>query len=421
MRLNKIFFSLFLITALAFSVSSLDSKDGGKTDYFGTLEYLPPNITYSFYINQTSGNITFAGLNESNFNQYIQIPFDSSNDFNVRINYVWYHGWFDTEYLYLDEFVPTGIFYSSNLTTEISNGTYSTQFFLEEIPFLNITNVTINATVNNNTGQSFIQFNDYEFNSSSSSILLNNTLVASHIYLPMLLETRLLHGSNNALELHLWVKDDFNGISLEPHWTSVLHTANEDAIQLLTPADNLEIQTTFTEAQVDFTFFVNKSLFNPKDMPSCLIRVKDDGSIFELNSTFNESTWQGRGSSIFSLGDYNWRVVCKDSLKTIQSARNSFNIRQLVPIEEEEEEEEEEEGRRRRVITLPLNNLSLNTTESENDSSNNPISFITGAVIGLVGKKGTFIIGLLLVIVGLAALVVYNREHFGLIKKDQKL
>ncbi len=416
MRFN-ILFSLILVVILAFSVSSLHFKDQRQADYFGTVEYLPPNITYSFYINHTSQSITFIGLNESNFNHYIQIPFDSFNDFKFRINYVWYHGWFDTEYLYLDEFVPIEIFYSSNSTTEIFNGTYWDQFFLEEIPFLNITNATVNVTVNSNTNQSIIEFIEYGLNSTANTILLNDTLVASHISLPMLLETRLLQTNGN-LELHLWVKDDFNGISLEPHWTSVLHSVNEDAIRLISPQNNLEIQTLSSESGVDFTFFVNKSLFNPRDMPSCSIQVNGGNNIFELNSTLDESSWQGQVNSVFSLGDYDWRVSCRDSIKSIRSASNSFSIRQFIVVEEEPEQEE---GGRRRKITIPIANLSLNSTELDNSSSNNPISFITGAVIGLVGEKGTFIIGLVMVIVGLATLVVYNREHFGLVKKDRKL
>ncbi len=415
MNLIKLFL-LLLIFYLAFSVSSLDSKGFSKSDYFGTLEYLPPNITYSFYINNTSDNITFTGLNESNFHQSIQIPFDSSNNFNVKINYVWYHGWFDTAYLYLDEFVSTGVFYSSNSTVEISNGTYWSQFFLEDIPILNATNVTVNVTVNNNTGESNIELVEYGLRSSSNTILLNDTLVASHVYLPMLLETRFLQTNSN-LELHLWIKDDFNGTSLEPHWTSVLHSVNEHAIQLVSPDDNLEIQTTSSEVQVDFTFFVNKSLFNPKDVPSCLIYIDGAGSKFKLKSTFDESSWLGHGSSVLSLGDYDWKVLCRDSIKSVQSVSNSFNIIQLIPTKDDKEEEE---GGRRR-ITLPIQNLSLSSIQLERDSGKSAISFITGAVIGLFGEKGTFIIGLLLIIIGLASLVVYNREHLGLVKKDRKL
>lgn len=412
MRRSNLFLFLFVIFILTFSVSSLDFKDS-VTDYFGTLEY-SSNLTYYFYINQTSETITFAGLNESNFNHYIQIPFDSSHNFNVRINYVWYHGWFDAKYLYVDEFVPAGIFYS-NLSTEISNGTYWNQFFLEEIPFLNITNVTVNATVKKNINRSSISLIEYGLNSTSDMILLNDTLVASHIYLPMLLETRLF-GLNN-LELHLWIKDDFNGVSLDPHWTSILHSVDGETIQLLYPENNLEIKTTSTDSQVEFTFFVNKSLFSPKDVPYCLIYVNDDNGLFEINSTFNESNWHGKGNSILSLGDYDWNVLCKDSLKSIQSDSLSFRIIQFIPIGEEEEKEEE--GRRRK--SLSPENVSNNTIQLANNSRGNPLSLITGAVIGVFGEKGAFIIGLLFIILGLVALVVYNREHFGLIKKDHKI
>lgn len=67
-----------------------------------------------------------------------------------------------------------------------------------------------------------------------------------------------------------------------------------------------------------------------------------------------------------------------------------------------------EEGGRRRI---PLNFTDLSTTpDNSNEDNGSFFSQITGAVIGVLGKRGTLGVGIFIVVVAVATIVVYNRR-----------
>ena len=81
-----------------------------------------------------------------------------------------------------------------------------------------------------------------------------------------------------------------------------------------------------------------------------------------------------------------------------------------------------EEGGRRRVQTTQslLQNLSLGNTPEDNEekaANNSVISLITGAVVGTLGNKTLFAALIFILVAGGAALVIYNRERLGIVKK----
>lgn len=67
-----------------------------------------------------------------------------------------------------------------------------------------------------------------------------------------------------------------------------------------------------------------------------------------------------------------------------------------------------EEGGRRRI---PLNFTDLSTTpDNSNEDNGSFFSQITGAVIGVLGKRGALGVGIFIVVVAVATIVVYNRR-----------
>lgn len=420
-KFNKI--SLYLTMGLMlvlslFFVASV-SNFGYEGDYFGTLNYFE-QYNYSFYINQSAKHITFTGL-EPISNQYAVVPYNSSNEFLVRINYIWEQGWFDTLNLYVNEYAPTPTFYASNVS-EISPGIYFASFMVDEIPYFDFRNVTLNVTLNNLTGESFIESSEYPIlNSSSKMFLVNNTQVSGHIYLPILLETRFVQNiDQNTAQLHINVKTDFSQNGLSTHWVNALHTPLEEYIQLVSPSNNQLFQTTSNEMNIDFQFFINQSLFNSTENVGCISQVINNNTFLELPSIVNNLTLEGNSNLSMAPGNYKWRAYCKTSQDIIVSQVNSFIIEKVALPEETITltDNDDDGGRRRRPINS-LENLSLSQTQNitADDSRNSAISLITGAVIGVLGEKGTMWLGVFIVLLAITLLIIYNREQFGLVKK----
>jgi len=80
--------------------------------------------------------------------------------------------------------------------------------------------------------------------------------------------------------------------------------------------------------------------------------------------------------------------------------------------------DDDDDGGRRVPILLGNDN-----PESEADvlgsNERNGWSAITGAVTGVIGKKGALGLGILVVIIGAAGLLVHNRDKLGLVKKSE--
>lgn len=403
-------FSLVLACSLASAIGTVLSDD-----YFGSLEY-SSNSTYSFYINDTSKTIDFWGANESNMHQSITIP-HQGNQFMQRINHVWYHGWFDTRNLYLNEYIPLAIIYSE--TANLSNEAYLSNFIIPNLPVRDLEHVSLMVEINELNQSSKIESTTHEkLNSDSYLFSVFNESVSPHFYGDIAIEARLIdqgNGSKN-IELHLWLKDDIAENEFNPHWTSPLTSIHGKFISLLSPSNAQSIETSGNEANIEFIFATNLSLIT-KEPFSCSLLIEGNNLTNPITySNENLTTWYA--NSTLPLGNYNWSAHCQTSEKVYFSDISHFNIAQTQP--ETRIIPQEEGGRRRRVIT-PIENLDLRGSPNILDTSDNsPISLITGAVIGTLGKRGTLGIGLFILILGLALLIVYNREHLGLMKKKSK-
>ncbi len=81
---------------------------------------------------------------------------------------------------------------------------------------------------------------------------------------------------------------------------------------------------------------------------------------------------------------------------------------------------DDDEGSRRVLNKLPLTNLSNTLSDKQNleIEQSSGLSRITGAVIGVFGKRGTLGIGIFIVVLGVVGLLVYNRKRFGFVKVD---
>ena len=186
---------------------------------------------------------------------------------------------------------------------------------------------------------------------------------------------------------------------------------------------------------VEFNFVATKYDFHDGDYISCsvIIMNEDATEAVELDALLNEATGAGTAQYLFTTsGQYKWKVVCSNNRgQSWNSIDSPFSIVFVAPLAPEEPSvvvnnpvvsSNDNEGNGRRRASLPLTPLSTTpgtgnqTSQSSKDSGSNGFSAITGAVVGLFGKKGALGIGIFLVVVGLVALVVYNRAFLGIVK-----
>ncbi|MGV8142600.1 MAG: hypothetical protein ACP5NS_03105 [Candidatus Pacearchaeota archaeon] len=170
---------------------------------------------------------------------------------------------------------------------------------------------------------------------------------------------------------------------------------------------------------------------------SAFVRI-NDLNVKEIEATTDLASSVGKAEGSFAVGDYKWFISCQNDLGKWNSAERVFSVTAPVvvipPTNSGSTEEEtptvssssndDDEGSSRRFNTLPLNALSnptanannLQTTDSSTDSQENQPAGITGAVIGALGRTGALGIGIFIALVGVIALVVYNRERLGFVK-----
>ena len=209
-----------LIVNVAGNNGNSSTNTGGN--YSGYIEYML-NYTYYFYINQSSQTITFDGVNNSNQYDHFVVPFDSSNHFNKRINYVWFEGWFDNQNLYLNQYVETCETYMDT-ASEISPGVYYADFMFPEIAYTGLTNISSDITINTNNGKHTIYPIQYPQLTSTKDVD-SIWQTAGHAYGALLFETKLVQsGGQNIIEMPLWVKEDLGINGLNPRWTSPLQS-----------------------------------------------------------------------------------------------------------------------------------------------------------------------------------------------------
>lgn len=413
MKKYLLFVSLLFLFCMGFSLSAAFPNQ----DYFGFFDYTPHfNVTYLFHIDSNHSIISFKGINDSNSIHYASFPFDNSSSFTHRINYVWYYGIFNETHLMTSSYVPAEIFYVGNFT-KISERVYSAYFSLNESIF-DFGYSSFNVILDLNSNLSIIESNDTSLNSSVSSLLYAPDFrMAAHIQNQGIVETKFVQNqTNESLEVHLWIKEDLFRNGLGPQWINQIYPVNNFSFELISPSNNQIFSTENNFVNVQFEFLTNSTY--PFITPPCLVNVSSNNFSIFLNSSLNGS--YNSANYNLSLGSYEWSASCGfESLNWI-SNKSFFTIQQKISEPEviKLKSVSEEGGRRRN--NLPLENLSFNPlTLEENDSSNSVISLITGAVVGVLGKKGLLGFGILLLFAGLIAFLIYNRHRLGIVKKSK--
>jgi len=210
---------------------------------------------------------------------------------------------------------------------------------------------------------------------------------------------------------------------------------NDPSVQfnLVSPNSNTALETT-NILEVTFNFVATAYDFHDGNyLDSCSITVSN-GDVLDVD--FDHATGVGTAKDSLVVGDYSWQVTCTSDSGTVWTSNAvDFAVRTHVAQVELGEpsvvinnpvvssDDNEGNGRRRAGAGTPLTPLST-TPGSQNpqsnsnngDSSSDEFSGITGAVVGLFGKKGALGVGIFLVVVGLVALTIYNREFLGIVK-----
>src|SRR3989344_7384135 len=110
-------------------------------DYTGYLPYIPTPVgafsayTFNVSINENFRVMTFTG-NENPFD-VINVDYDEAQSFTKRMNYVWFDGWFDSENLYINQYISTGVNYTGP-ATQTSSGVWQGEVVLPTVPYFGI-------------------------------------------------------------------------------------------------------------------------------------------------------------------------------------------------------------------------------------------------------------------------------------------
>lgn len=203
-------------------------------------------------------------------------------------------------------------------------------------------------------------------------------------------------------------------------------------INLVSPVDGATFSTT-GNFEVDFEFVVSsfdsrldyvdrtttskhEVLVAPSGKIKCTVTITGD-SDYEISRSLLPSGGSISVDKELSPGDYEWQVKCRDSLdREVSSETRDFAI-SLIQTNtntnnggnggSSNNNDDESNGRRLPVKALPLEELSTQNLDSDNEKSS---PGITGAIIGAIGKRSFYgIIGLLLFVAILGA-YVYNKR-----------
>ncbi len=196
-------------------------------NYQGHFNYMPGYV-YGFFINASNINnsnnyITFSGLNQSNQGSYHSAQLDILNRFVKRINYVWFYGWFNSQNLYVNQYVGTGNIYSAPAMVGFP-GSYYALVNLTNVPYFGQFS-SVQVYMNSISNLSTIVPVGYSSLYTVSSID-SVWQTAAHVYDPILLQTRIVQNANQTnIEVELWVKEDLAYNGMIPRWTSPLWSA----------------------------------------------------------------------------------------------------------------------------------------------------------------------------------------------------
>ncbi len=198
-----------------------DAAQTGSGNYYGFFSYMN-GYDYYVYVNSSSGTVTFTGINVSNQNQNIVIPYNAAQRFSQRINYVWFNGWFDNNNLYLNQYVETGAVHN-RYSWQSNLGVYFTTITFPNLPYLG-TGLNLSASVNLDSNANISTFTPVLYPQLTSVSPLGSS-GGGHDFGPMLFQTRLVNnGTGYDIEVSEWVKQDLALNGLAPRWNVPLNS-----------------------------------------------------------------------------------------------------------------------------------------------------------------------------------------------------
>ena len=202
-------FSFGLIFLAAFASASYT----GQFDYMSVARSDAFEYTFTVFINEPIHELVFTGV--ENPLDIRTISYDSSNHFTVKLNDVWFDGWFDANNLYINQYVSAHSYHSGS-AQQISPGIYSGQ-----IPFVGPSifgyPVVYYATITLDY-MTHMSYLTSSYGISSSAPIGSSG--ASLIFVrPLLLETTLDTSHNlTVINAHQWIKEDLATNGLTPRW-----------------------------------------------------------------------------------------------------------------------------------------------------------------------------------------------------------
>ena len=194
-----------------------------SADYSGYLPYMlnatgaPFDYTYNVSIDEGLRTITFIG--NENPADIIIVDYDEAQSFTKRINWVWFNGWFDTQNLFINQYVGTGVIYNGP-ATQVAPGVYRGEIFLPSIPYFNIP-INMAFTIMIDTVNNMA----YAWPTIYPSLVFEAPLdqqygVAAQAFGPFLMQASLVNiDGGSMIEVEEWMKEDLSYHGLAPRWT----------------------------------------------------------------------------------------------------------------------------------------------------------------------------------------------------------
>jgi uncharacterized membrane protein YgcG len=191
-----------------------------SADYTGQMNYME-NHDYNIYIDESAGTITFIGV-QNQLDVHV-VSYTPSRTFTHRINHVWFDGWFDSNFLFLNDYVGTGTVHSG-VATEVNPGVWEAEVTLPTLPFFGIP-FNLPFTVQHDTNTMMATawpVISPQFSLSAPLIEPTNlpgVEVAGYSFVGVLMESRLIgvDGGSEMIEVEEWSK--VNHPSLSPRWS----------------------------------------------------------------------------------------------------------------------------------------------------------------------------------------------------------
>ena len=190
-----------------------------SANYTGYLPYMTTPVgafiayTFNVSINENSRVMTFTG-NENPLD-IINVDYDEAQSFTKRMNYVWFDGWFDSENLYINQYISTGVNYTGP-ATQTSSGVWQGEVVLPTVPYFGIP-LNMPFTIRIDTNNEVVQAWPTIYPSLVFEAAWDSQYdVAAQAFGPFLMQVSM---SGQQIVLEEWLKEDLANNGLNPTWT----------------------------------------------------------------------------------------------------------------------------------------------------------------------------------------------------------